>query len=168
MPYDFVVLQIPALDLPILAAAKQIRMLRADGHTAHSAHMTGERELQFAAGQVPDLDHTIASAGGEPLVARLHGDASHPAQMAGDDARQFQGACHLGLGMLGAFFGINCRWLAMAPLALISALLLAREARTRDVCVPVTSGAVFSAGLAPALYLTRLPAPLAHPLHCHR
>lgn len=95
---DLVVLQIPALHLPILAATEQIRMLGADRQAAHCTDVACERELQLAAGQVPDLDDTVRRSSGEPLVSRLHGDAAHPAGMARDDAGQLPGGVPLGLG----------------------------------------------------------------------
>lgn len=50
-----VVLQIPTLDLLVLAAGEQVRASAADGHAAHRADVSSQGELQFPTGQVPDL-----------------------------------------------------------------------------------------------------------------
>jgi len=83
---DLVVLQVPALDLPVLAAGEEVGLAAGDGQAAHHAHMTRQGELQLPAGQVPDLDDAVRGAGGEPLVTRLDGAASDPAHVAGYDA----------------------------------------------------------------------------------
>ena len=53
--YDLVGLQVPALDLFVLAAREQVRMARTDAHAAHRAHVACQRQFQSARGQIPNL-----------------------------------------------------------------------------------------------------------------
>ena len=98
---DLVVLQVPALDLPVLAAGEEIRLATGDGQAAHHAHVSRQRQLEFPAGQIPDFDDAVRGASGKPLVARLNGAAANPAHVAGYDAVQLPGCVPRGLGHRG-------------------------------------------------------------------
>lgn len=105
VPNDLVVLEIPALHLPVLAAGEQVRVARRHGEAADGADVTGQRELQLSTCQVPNLNNSISSTCREPLVARLHRHAPHPAQMAADDAVKFPRRVPLGARNRRRFLG---------------------------------------------------------------
>lgn len=97
MPNDLVVLQIPALDLSILAAAEQVRMPGTHAQPTNRADVTRQGQLQLAACQVPNLNDPIGGTRGKPLVARFHRHAANPTQVTGNDAIQLPRGVPLGL-----------------------------------------------------------------------
>ncbi len=52
---DLVGLQVPALDLLVLATREQVGVTWADADAPHRAHVASQGELECARGQVPDL-----------------------------------------------------------------------------------------------------------------
>ena len=57
-PPHLVVLQVPALDLLVLAGGEEVRLPGADGQGANSADVPGESQLELSRGQVPQLQGT--------------------------------------------------------------------------------------------------------------
>ena len=78
-PYDFVLLEIPALDRLIESDGEEVRMSGADGESCDLLDVPRERELQLSTRRVPDLDSTVRTPGAKPLVARIEGHRTDPA-----------------------------------------------------------------------------------------
>merc|ERR1719186_1400047 len=55
----FVVLQVPALHLPVLPTGEEVGLSGGDCEAPHHTHVSSQRQLEFAAGEVPDLDDSV-------------------------------------------------------------------------------------------------------------
>ena len=86
---DLVCLEVPALDLLVLAGAEEVGVPVGRDDAAHGGDVAGERQLECSRSQIPvwydwmrwggttslpDFDDAIASAGGKPLVAGVDRD----------------------------------------------------------------------------------------------
>ena len=81
-----VLLQVPAHDLLVQAAAEHVGVLVRDGEARDLLDVAGERELESARREVPHLDGAVARAGHKPFVARIERDAADPAEVTRDCA----------------------------------------------------------------------------------
>ena len=81
---DLVLLEVPALNLLILASREQVWVAVRDPERSHSIDVTGEGQLQLALRQVPELDGSIGRSRDEKLVHRIDGKTAHPASVPAD------------------------------------------------------------------------------------
>ncbi|GIX61556.1 non-specific serine/threonine protein kinase [Babesia caballi] len=96
-PDHLVLLNVPALDRVVLAAAEEVGVAVRDLEVPHRVDVPRQRQLQLAGGEVPDLDQAVRAARGEPLVGHVDRHAVHPPLVADDHAVELPRRVPLGL-----------------------------------------------------------------------
>ena len=86
LSHDFVLLQVPALDLFVLSCREQVWVALRDCNSPDSVDMPCQSDHQLATCEVPKLDSPVTRSRDEELVHRVDGQAPDPAVVASYDS----------------------------------------------------------------------------------
>ena len=73
LSHDFVLLQVPALDLLVLSCREQVRVALRDSDSPDCVDMSSQSDHQLATCKVPKLDGPVTRSRDEELVHRVDG-----------------------------------------------------------------------------------------------
>lgn len=83
---DFVLLQVPALDLLVLASGEEVRMTIRDNKPPHRVDVSCEGYLKLACGQIPELYGSVVAARDEKLIHWVDSQAADPTVVTSNDS----------------------------------------------------------------------------------